>query len=73
VETGKDGVYVLAGHGKEAARKKDTGFRWRRVASSSLDLAGTKVAVVGGTGGLGRGLARLLAGPSATRTRRSSD
>jgi NAD(P)-dependent dehydrogenase (short-subunit alcohol dehydrogenase family) len=34
--------------------KRDTSINWRRVESSSLDLRGLKVGVVGGTGGIGR-------------------
>jgi NAD(P)-dependent dehydrogenase (short-subunit alcohol dehydrogenase family) len=41
--------------------KKDTRIAWRRVEASSLDLKGIKVAIVGGTSGLGRALSRLMA------------
>jgi NAD(P)-dependent dehydrogenase (short-subunit alcohol dehydrogenase family) len=41
--------------------KRNKGIEWRRVDVSSLDLKGWKVAVVGGTGGLGRAISRLLA------------
>jgi hypothetical protein len=37
--------------------KKDTRITWRRVEASSLDLKRINVAIVGGTGGLGRALA----------------
>lgn len=43
----------------------DRSITWRRVAASSLDLGGLRVAVVGGTGGLGRTIARLLAARGA--------
>jgi NAD(P)-dependent dehydrogenase (short-subunit alcohol dehydrogenase family) len=45
--------------------KKDPRIEWHRVAPSSLDLEGTRVAIVGGTGGLGRALSRLLASRGA--------
>jgi NAD(P)-dependent dehydrogenase (short-subunit alcohol dehydrogenase family) len=45
--------------------KRNKGFEWRRVDDSSLDLKGWKVAVVGGTGGLGRAISRLLASRGA--------
>jgi NAD(P)-dependent dehydrogenase (short-subunit alcohol dehydrogenase family) len=41
--------------------KRDQGIAWRRVEPSSLELRGWKVAVVGGTGGLGRAISRFLA------------
>lgn len=46
--------------------KKDTRIAWHRVEASSLDLKGIKVAVVGGTGGLGRALSRLMASRGAS-------
>lgn len=48
--------------------KRDKSIAWRRVDPSSLDLAGTKVAVVGGTGGLGRAISRRLASRGASVT-----
>ncbi len=45
--------------------KRDKSIAWRRVASSSLDLKGTKAAIVGGTGGLGRAISRVLASRGA--------
>ncbi len=40
--------------------KRDKSWAWRRVDPSSLNLKGMKVAIVGGTAGLGRALSRLL-------------
>ena len=40
--------------------KRDKNFVWRRVDARSLDLKGMKVAIVGGTGGIGRALSRFL-------------
>lgn len=48
--------------------KRDKGIAWHRVDPSSLDLEGLKVAVVGGTGGLGRAISRLLAARGASVT-----
>ncbi|WP_224371262.1 SDR family NAD(P)-dependent oxidoreductase [Hyalangium versicolor] len=48
--------------------KYNKNLSWRRVDSASLDLKGTKVAVVGGTGGLGRAISRLLASRGASVT-----
>src|SRR5574341_2506569 len=48
--------------------KRDKSIAWRRVDPSSLDLRGTKVAVVGGTGGLGRAISRRLASRGASVT-----
>jgi NAD(P)-dependent dehydrogenase (short-subunit alcohol dehydrogenase family) len=39
---------------------RDKNFDWRRVDTRSLDLEGMKVAIVGGTGGIGRALSRIL-------------
>jgi NAD(P)-dependent dehydrogenase (short-subunit alcohol dehydrogenase family) len=47
---------------------RDTSVTWNPVAASSLDLAGMKAAVVGGTGGLGRALSRVLASRGASVT-----
>ena len=41
--------------------KKNKSIRVRRMDAASLDLKGWKVAVIGGTGGLGRAIARVLA------------
>jgi hypothetical protein len=38
--------------------KRNKNFTWRRVDAASLDLKGMKVAIVGGTGGIGRALSR---------------
>ena len=47
---------------------RDSSIAWHRVDPSSLDLKGWKVAVVGGTGGLGRTISRLLASRGASVT-----
>jgi NAD(P)-dependent dehydrogenase (short-subunit alcohol dehydrogenase family) len=41
--------------------KHDKNFTWRRVDPQNLDLKGLKVAVVGGTGGIGRAISRFMA------------
>ncbi len=41
--------------------KRDKNIAWRRVEPSSLDLKGMKVAIVGGTGGIGRAFSRFMA------------
>ena len=41
--------------------KRNKSLKWRRVAPSSVELAGIKVAIVGGTGGIGRALSRFMA------------
>lgn len=46
--------------------KKDARVTWHRVDASSLDLKGIKVAIVGGTGGLGRAVSRLMASRGAS-------
>jgi NAD(P)-dependent dehydrogenase (short-subunit alcohol dehydrogenase family) len=48
--------------------KRDKNFEWRRIDPSSLDLTGTKVAIVGGTGGIGQALSRFMASHGATVT-----
>src|SRR5258708_16196110 len=40
--------------------KRDKNFVWPRLDARSLDLKGMKVAIVGGTGGIGRALSRFL-------------
>lgn len=45
--------------------KRNKDLTWRRVAATSLDLKGLRVAVVGGTGGIGRALSRVLAARGA--------
>jgi NAD(P)-dependent dehydrogenase (short-subunit alcohol dehydrogenase family) len=40
--------------------RRDKNFVWRRVDARSLDLKGMKVAIVGGTGGIGRALSRFM-------------
>ena len=46
--------------------KKNANINWNRVELSSLDLSGWNVAVIGGTGGLGRAISRSLASRGAT-------
>jgi NAD(P)-dependent dehydrogenase (short-subunit alcohol dehydrogenase family) len=46
--------------------KRDKSWAWRRVDPSTLDLAGKKVAIIGGTGGIGRALSRFLAARGAS-------
>jgi NAD(P)-dependent dehydrogenase (short-subunit alcohol dehydrogenase family) len=48
--------------------KKNQNITWRRVDVSTLDLTGWKVAVVGGTGGLGRAISKSLASRGASVT-----
>jgi NAD(P)-dependent dehydrogenase (short-subunit alcohol dehydrogenase family) len=45
--------------------QRDKSFTWRRVDPPTLDLKGLKVAIVGGTGGIGRALSRLMASRGA--------
>jgi NAD(P)-dependent dehydrogenase (short-subunit alcohol dehydrogenase family) len=45
--------------------RRDTSIDWHPVNPSSLDLNGTRAAVVGGTGGLGRAVSRSLASRGA--------
>ncbi|MFI5844987.1 SDR family NAD(P)-dependent oxidoreductase [Catenuloplanes sp. NPDC051500] len=45
--------------------KRDKAVTWQRVSPAALQLAGQRIAVVGGTGGLGRALARALAAGGA--------
>jgi NAD(P)-dependent dehydrogenase (short-subunit alcohol dehydrogenase family) len=46
--------------------KKNETITWHRLNVANLDLSGWKVAVVGGTGGLGRAISRTLASRGAT-------
>jgi NAD(P)-dependent dehydrogenase (short-subunit alcohol dehydrogenase family) len=46
--------------------KRDKNFTWRRVNPASLDLKRMRVAVVGGTGGIGRALSRFMASRGAS-------
>jgi hypothetical protein len=46
--------------------KRDKNLAWRRVDPSSLDLKGMKVAVIGGTGGIGRAFSRFMASRGAS-------
>ena len=46
--------------------KRDKNFTWRRVDAASLDLKGMKVAIVGGTGGIGRALSRFMVSRGAS-------
>src|SRR5262245_58469474 len=45
--------------------KKDKTITWRRVEPTGLDLKNVKVAIVGGTGGIGRAFSRLMAARGA--------
>src|SRR5258706_10995654 len=47
---------------------RDKSVSWRPVALSGLDLSGLKIAIVGGTGGIGRAFSRLLASSGARVT-----
>ena len=40
--------------------RRNKNFVWRNVDARSLDRKGMKVAIVGGTGGIGRALSRFL-------------
>ena len=58
--------------------KRDKNLVWRRVDAKNLDLKGMKIAIVGGTGGIGRALSRFMASRGASilvvgRTFRDSD
>jgi NAD(P)-dependent dehydrogenase (short-subunit alcohol dehydrogenase family) len=46
--------------------KRDRSLTWRHVDESKLDLKGMKVAVIGGTGGIGRAFSRKLASRGAS-------
>lgn len=48
--------------------KKNKNITWQRVPAASLDLKDWKVAVIGGTGGLGRAISRVLASSGARVT-----
>jgi NAD(P)-dependent dehydrogenase (short-subunit alcohol dehydrogenase family) len=45
--------------------KRDKSLTWRRVDAASLDLKGMRVAIVGGTGGIGRAFGRFFASHDA--------
>lgn len=45
--------------------KRDKSWTWRQVDASSLDLKGMKVAIVGGTGGIGQAFSRFMASHGA--------
>ena len=45
--------------------KRDKSFAWNRVDASALDLKGINMAIVGGTGGIGRALGRFMASRGA--------
>jgi NAD(P)-dependent dehydrogenase (short-subunit alcohol dehydrogenase family) len=47
---------------------RNKSITWQRLDPSSLDLGKTKAAIVGGTGGLGRALARFMASRGASVT-----
>lgn len=46
--------------------KRDKSLTWRRVNGASLDLKGMQVAIVGGTGGIGRAFSRFMASRGAS-------
>src|SRR5690349_18310890 len=46
--------------------KRDKSIRWHRVDPSALDVKGLKVAIIGGTGGIGRALSRFMASRGAS-------
>ena len=46
--------------------KRDKNLAWRRVDATSVDLEGMKVAIVGGTGGIGRAFSRFMASGGAS-------
>jgi NAD(P)-dependent dehydrogenase (short-subunit alcohol dehydrogenase family) len=46
--------------------KRDKSVTWRPVDSASLNLKGMKVAIVGGTGGIGRAISRFMASRGAS-------
>lgn len=48
--------------------KKDKSFTWHRVEAMSLNLKGMRVAIIGGTGGIGRALSRLMSSRGASIT-----
>lgn len=45
--------------------QRNNAIQWQHKKASTLSLAGTKVAVIGGTGGIGRALSRLMAAQGA--------
>jgi NAD(P)-dependent dehydrogenase (short-subunit alcohol dehydrogenase family) len=46
--------------------KRDKNFTWHRVHATSIDLSGMKVAIVGGTGGIGRAFSRFMGSRGAS-------
>lgn len=46
--------------------KRDKSVTWHRIDAASLNLKGLKVAIVGGTGGIGRALGRFMAARGAS-------
>jgi len=48
--------------------KRNKNIQWKHIAASSINLEGWKVAVIGGTGGLGRALSKSLAARGASVT-----
>jgi NAD(P)-dependent dehydrogenase (short-subunit alcohol dehydrogenase family) len=48
--------------------KRDKSFAWQRVDAETLKLDGMRIAVLGGTGGLGRALSHVLAARGASVT-----
>jgi len=49
----------------EGAMKRDKNFKWSHADAARSDVRGLKVAIVGGTGGIGRAFSRLLASRGA--------
>lgn len=45
--------------------KRNTAFTWAKTAVDAMDLTGKMVAVVGGTDGLGRAIARYTSYPAS--------
>ncbi len=50
------------------AVKKNDDIKWNKLSASSLDLSGKKLAVIGGTDGLGRAIAKQAASLGANVT-----
>ena len=48
--------------------KRDRSINWRRTNAAGLNLKGMRVAIVGGTAGIGRAISRLMASRGATVT-----
>jgi NAD(P)-dependent dehydrogenase (short-subunit alcohol dehydrogenase family) len=57
--------YGVTTPSKETPMKRDNTLSWRPVAAGSLHLQNLNVAVVGGTGGIGRALSKVMASRGA--------